>query len=418
MSSLLKWARTLGRLTPLAPLRFPTAGFKVVPKSEILEEEQFQDAISAGQYYPVNIGDIYAEKYQILGKLGFGTTSTVWLARNLQLGEHHYVALKVYTRNMGHRDEFQIYDYIRRVGNQSHPGYPHIRTAWDIFTIPSPRVPAGSDETTEHYCLVQKPMWATWKALIRRNPAGRFNVALLKAGLQQVLLALDFLHTQCHLVHTDIKSDNILQEIADGRILAWFADLEMAGPSPRKLVDGYTIYRSRPFELPEFFGDAVLGNLGSAVRGDEKRNHDAQPDVYRSPETMLNIDWSYPVDIWNLGCMIWDLFEGRHLFYGQDPDGKGYSTRAHLAEVIALLGPPPLDLVKRGVRSDEFFTEEGQWRSEVVVPKPTTLEENEFFLEGEDKEMFISLVRGMLQWRPEDRKTAKELLQDPWLNSP
>lgn len=32
--------------------------------------------------------------------------------------------------------------------------------------------------------------------------------------------------------------------------------------------------------------------------------------------------------------------------------------------------------------------------------------------------MFIRFVKGMFQWRPENRKTAKELLQDPWLNSP
>lgn len=84
MSSILKWARTLSRRTPLVPLHFPATGFEVVPKSETLEEEQFQDVLSASQYYPVRIGDIYAQKYQILGKLGFGTTSTVWLARHLQ----------------------------------------------------------------------------------------------------------------------------------------------------------------------------------------------------------------------------------------------------------------------------------------------------------------------------------------------
>jgi hypothetical protein len=56
---------------------------------------------------------------------------------------------------------------------------------------------------------------------------------------------------------------------------------------------------------------------------------------------------------------IWDVFEGRHLFYGDDPNGKGYSTRAHLAEVIGMLGPPPIDLLQRGVRSKEFFTEDG-----------------------------------------------------------
>lgn len=273
------------------------------------------------------------------------------------------MALKVYTRDMGHIHEFQIYNHIRRAGNPLHPGHPHIRTALDMFMLPSPYAAAGGRGSIEHHCLVQKPMWDSWKDLLRRNPAGRFTEALLKAGLQQVLLALDFLHTECRLVHTDIKSDNILQEIADKRILDAFVDAEMAVPSARKVVNRHTIYRSRQFELPEEFGDAVLGDLGSAVEGDEKRNHDAQPDVYRSPETMLNIEWSYPVDIWNVGCMIWDLFEGRHLFNGQDPDGNGYSTRAHLAEVMALLGPPPLDLIKRGVRSHEFFTKEGTYHT-------------------------------------------------------
>lgn len=47
------------------------------------------------------------------------------------------------------------------------------------------------------------------------------------------------------------------------------------------------------------------------------------------------------------------------MFYGNDPDGKGYSTRAHLAEVVGMLGPPPLDLLERGKRSQEFFTEDG-----------------------------------------------------------
>jgi hypothetical protein len=31
--------------------------------------------------------------------------------------------------------------------------------------------------------------------------------------------------------------------------------------------------------------------------------------------------------------------------------------------------------------------------------------------------MFLNFVRGMLAWRPEDRKTARELLRDPWLNT-
>lgn len=82
MGSVLKWARGLTRRAPLIPLHFPTSGFKVIENSVPLEEEHF-DEFRAGQYYPVNIGDVLASTYQVVGKLGFGTTSTVWLARNL-----------------------------------------------------------------------------------------------------------------------------------------------------------------------------------------------------------------------------------------------------------------------------------------------------------------------------------------------
>lgn len=63
--------------------KFPVSGFELITESDVLEEEQL-DEFAAGLYYPVNIGDVYTSKYQVLGKLGFGTTSTVWLAHNLQ----------------------------------------------------------------------------------------------------------------------------------------------------------------------------------------------------------------------------------------------------------------------------------------------------------------------------------------------
>ena len=84
MTSLMKWARTLLRRAPQTPLRFPTTGFQAIPATQVLEEEIF-DGFRTGDYYPVNIGDLFASnKYQIVGKLGFGSTSTVWLARDLQ----------------------------------------------------------------------------------------------------------------------------------------------------------------------------------------------------------------------------------------------------------------------------------------------------------------------------------------------
>lgn len=58
----------------------------------------------------------------------------------------------------------------------------------------------------------------------------------------------------------------------------------------------------------------------------------------------------------------------------------------------------------------------GKWKQDIEIPTGVSLEMSEEYLEGRNKEMFIAFMRGMLQWRPEDRKTAKDLLQDPWLN--
>jgi len=35
----------------------------------------------------------------------------------------------------------------------------------------------------------------------------------------------------------------------------------------------------------------------------------------------------------------------------------------------------------------------------------------------EERKLFLDFVRKMLQWLPEDKKTAKELREDPWLRS-
>ncbi|KAL2368302.1 hypothetical protein RJZ57_007319, partial [Blastomyces gilchristii] len=189
MTSLLRWAKATFRRVPSPPVCFPTSGCVTVSGSE-LDEERFEE-FKKGRYYPINIGDVLSSRYQIIGKLGFGLTSTVWLARDLE--GHKYVTVKVYTRDEVNQEEFQIYKYLKQ-GNPSHPGYVHVRKALDVFTIPRP---GGG-----HHCLVQKPMWESFKDLLYRNPNHRFTEDLLRVGLMQVFLALDYLHTECKLVHT------------------------------------------------------------------------------------------------------------------------------------------------------------------------------------------------------------------------
>lgn len=58
----------------------------------------------------------------------------------------------------------------------------------------------------------------------------------------------------------------------------------------------------------------------------------------------------------------------------------------------------------------------GEFDAGIGLPPARSLEEMETNLQGTDKELFLKFMRKMLQWAPESRSTAKELLQDPWLN--
>lgn len=68
---------------PPSPQRQPpTSGVEVLDDAYLLEEETLS-WYSPDDFYPVRIGEVFRSKYQVLGKLGFGSVSTAWLCRDL-----------------------------------------------------------------------------------------------------------------------------------------------------------------------------------------------------------------------------------------------------------------------------------------------------------------------------------------------
>lgn len=65
------------------PLTFSNANFTRLPVDEMVEEELLP-GYRASRYYPVRISEVLQDRDQIVGKLGFGASSTVWLARDLE----------------------------------------------------------------------------------------------------------------------------------------------------------------------------------------------------------------------------------------------------------------------------------------------------------------------------------------------
>jgi serine/threonine-protein kinase SRPK3 len=68
------------------------------------------------------------------------------------------------------------------------------------------------------------------------------------------------------------------------------------------------VYKSRRFKNPRVYGYPVLCDLGQAQDGTLVHNEDIQPEVYRAPEVILEQEWSYSVDIWNLGVMVSQIY--------------------------------------------------------------------------------------------------------------
>ena len=68
------------------------------------------------------------------------------------------------------------------------------------------------------------------------------------------------------------------------------------------------------------------------------------------------------------------------------------------------------------IRDDECLltSAAGSFDAGIELPPASSLEAIETTL-GADREEFMQLMRKMLQWMPERRSTAKELLEDPWL---
>ncbi|KAL4966768.1 kinase-like domain-containing protein [Aspergillus stella-maris] len=300
--------------------------------------------------------------------LGFGSTSTAWLTRDLStVNGRRYAILKILIQssymNRQRDDELKIYQHMGQHSNK-HPGQDAVRTLLDTLHIDRP--------DDKHRCLVPPPLFESVLTFLRRNPVERLPSAVL-ASLSHAF------------AFTDLKADNIMLGIEDDSIYDKLEKIEIEDPIPRKeAAEGRLIYMSREMPRPKRVGHPVLCDFGSAIFGDNYREEFAQPNICRAPEVIISISWTYS---------IWDMYEGEGLFRGYDPEFGEYRSRKHLAEMINLLGPPPPEFIAEGRRKDEFFSSEDQ-----VPLHQVPLEERETTLKGEeDREAFLRLMRKMLQ---------------------
>jgi len=157
-------------------------------------------------------------------------------------------------------------------------------------------------------------------------------------------------------------------------------------------------------------------DFGNACWTYKQFTNDVQTRQYRSPEVILGAKYSTPIDMWSLACMIFELVTGDLLF---DPrSGEGYERdEDHLAQFIELLGRMPRKVYERGRYSREYFRRNGELRhikrlrfwplDRVLIDK--------YRLPRDEAEALTEFLLPMLEFVPEKRATAAEMLTHPWL---
>uniref|UniRef100_A0A0K8U7N6 non-specific serine/threonine protein kinase n=1 Tax=Bactrocera latifrons TaxID=174628 RepID=A0A0K8U7N6_BACLA len=167
------------------------------------EEQELKEDYCKGGYHPVNIGDLFQGRYHVVRKLGWGHFSTVWLCWDLQ--EKRYVAIKI-VKSAHHfaetaKDEIKILKSVRD-SEPSNPRRQKTVQLLDDFKI------TGVNGT--HICMVFEVLGDNLLKLIRKSNYRGIPIENVKSITRQVLEGLDYLHSCCKIIHTDIKPENVL----------------------------------------------------------------------------------------------------------------------------------------------------------------------------------------------------------------
>ncbi|KAM6360734.1 LOW QUALITY PROTEIN: SRSF protein kinase 3 [Pluvialis apricaria] len=204
------------------------------------EQEDPRDYCKGG-YYPVRIGDLFNGRYHVVRKLGWGHFSTVWLCWDIR--RKRFVALKVvksapqYTETA--LDEIKLLKCVRD-SDPSDPKRENIVQLIDDFKI--------SGVNGVHVCMVLEVLGhQLLRWIIKSNYQG-LPLPCVKSIVRQVLEGLDYLHTKCKIIHTDIKPENVLLRVGEPfvrRLAAEAARWARGGGPPQSAVS------SAPQDGPE-----------------------------------------------------------------------------------------------------------------------------------------------------------------------
>lgn len=169
-----------------APTTLPTSVYRWQEGVEDLE------GYCSGGYHPTHIGDRYFnDRYEVVHKLGYGSYSTVWLAKDHL--EAKYVAMKILIAATSKDCSESKILRILNSGKPDHPGRAYVSSLLNEFIVNGPN--------GRHLCIVSEAAGCSLAQSKEASMSWKFPANAARAIAAQLLLGLDYIHS-CGVVHS------------------------------------------------------------------------------------------------------------------------------------------------------------------------------------------------------------------------
>ncbi|PUZ37392.1 hypothetical protein GQ55_9G115400 [Panicum hallii var. hallii] len=332
-----------------------------------------------GGYYTYRCGEVLHGRYEIMAGHGMGVFSNVVRAKDLKAGkdDSNEVAIKI-LRNIPviYKAGKQEISILEKLASADPKDRRHCVRFISSFMY------------RNHLCLIFESLHMNLHELLKKfgSDVG-IKLTAVRTYSKQLFIALKHLKS-CNVLHCDIKPDNVLVNEAKTKL---------------KLCD---------------FGSAMSAGMNETTPYLVSR-------FYRAPEIILGLPYDHPLDMWSVGCSLFELYSGKVLFPGKMNNDM---LRLHMESK----GTLPKKMLRKGTFAKEHFDQDFNYFHEKDPVTKMTVKKHPVMnikrqdlssfvssLPGEDPKMlsnFNDLLKRILVLDPEKRLKVEQALSHPFVS--